>query len=199
MPYPRDTDVQQFRYRFLRTERDIQREFMALTAEHSFSQVTIGMVCQAAHVSRTTFYQHFTDKFQLLERTLIFLLSIPEPEIHRRTGEPFRKKTLELMKIVAKNCADNREFLQSILNDTTLPAFRSLMSAAIESGIEELFKTLTADSSVGVQLAPHGQIFLSSALFGSLMHWVLNEDSTDLDGFCTQITAFIGAVVQIKD
>jgi len=192
MPYPRETDTQLFRYRFLRTERDIQREFMVLTVAHSFSKVTVGMVCKAAHVSRTTFYQHFADKFVLLEGTLILLLSIPEAEISSRSAYPFGEKTFDLMKIVAQNCADNREFLRSILSDATLPAYRSIMSKAVEAGIDELFRYLTADSDQSEKLEKYGKVFLSSALFGSLMHWVLDEDTNDLDGFCRRISAYIG-------
>ncbi len=199
MPYPRETDSQLFRFRFLRTERDMQREFMVLTVAHSFSKVTIGMVCKAAHVSRTTFYQHFDDKFVLLERTLILLLSIPEEEISRRSAFPFGEKTFELMKIVAQNCADNRDFLRSVLNDATLPAYRSLMSKAVEAGIDELFRYLTSDVGQSGKLEKYGKVFLSSALFGSLMHWVLEEETSDLDGFCRKITGYISNTLGLSD
>jgi AcrR family transcriptional regulator len=51
-------------------EQRIIRAFAAVTAEHGYPATTVADVCAAASVSLATFYQHFTDKADLLEAAL---------------------------------------------------------------------------------------------------------------------------------
>lgn len=46
-----------------RTKREIVSALSSLSAEVPFEKVTVTQICERAHISRQTFYQHFQDKY----------------------------------------------------------------------------------------------------------------------------------------
>lgn len=54
--------------RFVRTEQRIRQEFFYLMEEVGFQKITVRMLVEHAEINRSTFYLHYTDKFDLLER-----------------------------------------------------------------------------------------------------------------------------------
>lgn len=53
---------------FERTDRDITDAFVRILMEKSFDRITTQDIISEAMVSRSTFYQHFPDKYAILER-----------------------------------------------------------------------------------------------------------------------------------
>ena len=56
--------------RFLRTRKLIMEAFMEIAIEKDFKDITIKDITQRATVNRATFYYHFFDKYDLLEKVL---------------------------------------------------------------------------------------------------------------------------------
>lgn len=52
---------------FERTDRDITNAFLSLLETKSFEKITVDDIIDAAMVNRSTFYQHFQDKYAILE------------------------------------------------------------------------------------------------------------------------------------
>ena len=52
---------------YARTDRDITEAFLKLLQEKSFEKITVGDIIAEAMVNRSTFYQHYPDKFAVLE------------------------------------------------------------------------------------------------------------------------------------
>ena len=52
---------------FNRTDRDITDAFLKLLLKQPFEKITIQNILDEAMINRSTFYQHFTDKYALLE------------------------------------------------------------------------------------------------------------------------------------
>lgn len=53
---------------FERTDRDIMNAFLSLLGSKAFEKITVSDIIDAAMVNRSTFYQHFQDKYAILER-----------------------------------------------------------------------------------------------------------------------------------
>lgn len=53
--------------RKFKTERDIQAGCISCLAEKLFRELTVPNICEAAMVSRSTFYHHYEDKYALLD------------------------------------------------------------------------------------------------------------------------------------
>ncbi|KAB2443663.1 TetR/AcrR family transcriptional regulator [Bacillus luti] len=56
--------------RIIRTHRLIMDSFIQLSMRKDFKDITIKDITTEATVNRATFYYHFTDKYDLLEKTL---------------------------------------------------------------------------------------------------------------------------------
>ena len=52
---------------YARTDRDITEAFLKLLQEKAFEKITVGDIIGEAMVNRSTFYQHYPDKFAVLE------------------------------------------------------------------------------------------------------------------------------------
>jgi AcrR family transcriptional regulator len=55
-------------YRFQRTDNEIQAAFLKLVNQQGFRNVSVSAVTQAALINRQTFYQHYTDIYDLSEK-----------------------------------------------------------------------------------------------------------------------------------
>ncbi len=53
---------------FERTDRDITNALLAVMERKSFEKTTVQDILEEAMINRSTFYQHFTDKYAVLER-----------------------------------------------------------------------------------------------------------------------------------
>ena len=54
--------------RVRKTEKAIRSAFISLLTTKSFSDITIQDIADKAEISRSTFYDHYADKYQLLEK-----------------------------------------------------------------------------------------------------------------------------------
>ena len=56
-----DTDI-----RVIRTKKAIESAFIEILSEKSFSKITIEEICKKANINRMSFYNHYEDKYDLL-------------------------------------------------------------------------------------------------------------------------------------
>jgi Transcriptional regulator len=191
MPYPRSAETPRSGPRAAKTGREIQAAFVRLVPEKGFDAVSIADICREAEVNRTTFYLHFGDKYELLARSLVDLLVIPEHLVEQHAELPLAESILGLMKFVAENCLRYRAFFLSILEDGKYPAFYSLFAKNLEGGVAELVAMLNGRlKRQGKPLDESCVVFVSSAFFGSLMHWVKEGKPAELDAYCRSITKY---------
>jgi len=54
--------------RFRKTEQAIQRAFLTLLKTNTFEDITIKEICALAECNRNTFYLHYVDKHDLMEK-----------------------------------------------------------------------------------------------------------------------------------
>lgn len=55
-------------HQFERTDRDITNAFLTLLNTKAFEKITVSDIIDAAMINRSTFYQHFQDKYAILEK-----------------------------------------------------------------------------------------------------------------------------------
>ena len=53
---------------FERTDRDITNALFQIMTEKPFEKITVQNIIDEAKINRSTFYQHFPDKYAILER-----------------------------------------------------------------------------------------------------------------------------------
>ena len=73
--------------RIQRTQKAIIDTFYELLEEKHFSQITIIDICEKALINRGTFYTHFQDKYQLLEKCVYDMMMSLDEEVDRVHGD----------------------------------------------------------------------------------------------------------------
>ena len=80
--------------RVRRTRKLLQQALMELTVEKGFDTITVSDITARAEVNRSTFYRHYLDKYDLLEKLMdeayeLISLETPEAEIAgEAAGQP---------------------------------------------------------------------------------------------------------------
>lgn len=105
--------------RVQKTRESIRDAFLALVRENGFNGVTVHELCVRARINRSTFYLHYTDKYDLLDKIT-----------HEATG-----KVLHLVSPATIVGADRK---------VRMPLFQSMVLSLFQSILEDrvLYKTL---------------------------------------------------------
>ncbi|MCP3797234.1 TetR/AcrR family transcriptional regulator [Paenibacillus sp. CH40] len=60
--------------RIYKTKIAIERALIELLQQHHFKDITIKKICDQALIGRSTFYSHYLDKYDLLEKNSMLLI-----------------------------------------------------------------------------------------------------------------------------
>ena len=55
--------------RVIKTRSNIRKEFLSLLQQYEFRAITVSMIIERCQINRSTFYLHYTDIYDLLEKT----------------------------------------------------------------------------------------------------------------------------------
>ncbi len=184
---------------FDKTSDGIKRALIELISrERSFETVSITDICREAGIHRSTFYAHFSDKFELLSMCLLDIISIPERVTGKYADAVLYDRIFNLMKFVAANCTAHKSFLLVILEDGKYPAYYSQFVKTLEAQIGQLLGLLSVSfRQKGVLIDDNCVVFLGSALFGALLHWTKSGLPQDLDSYCASITGYVFSTLGI--
>ncbi|UJL46191.1 TetR/AcrR family transcriptional regulator [Virgibacillus sp. NKC19-16] len=173
--------------RTIRTRKLIMDGFIELAMKKDFNDISIKDITSVATVNRATFYNHFYDKYDLLEKVLSESMMrevIQEVSTHGVIHE-------ESMKSI---------FLSIIQAHTSLSNQCSRSYEAFTPQIEAIFKMELQDffsEWAGIQWPNQNKtevkafaVMLSWALYGAAMHWMQNQTEKPED-YIKQLMPFI--------
>lgn len=103
---------------FERTDRDIINAFLSLLANKTFEKITVSDIIREAMINRSTFYQHFPDKYAILE-TLQHKYVTELTELVQRIQTQNYTNLKQIDQIFEKYFKKNRENLQLLLHIKT--------------------------------------------------------------------------------
>jgi len=172
-------EVLKYERKTLQTKNDIKEAFTALLEEKNFNAVTVRDITTRANINRGTFYLHYLDKYDLLEKC--------EQEIFHHLDE----KTEEMLPSNMKHFLlsdtphpfiinifayfqKNAPFLKVVLGPNGDPSFEEKLRNLI---IKKMFKNVSNFTKIENLNMPIEVItqFVSSALIGVIRYW-LNTD-----------------------
>lgn len=140
-----------------RTDRDITNSFLVLLKRKNFEKITVQDILDEALVNRSTFYQHFTSKYDVLERLLADMMQ----QLYDITFDIRNKETPHLADIDAlfnSYFKKNRDVLRSLIHIKTEHVdiiqewtnyFKKLFGKLENQLVNELDATLMANMFVG--------------------------------------------------
>lgn len=116
--------------RSLKTRSAMAEALTELTLEKGYHRVTVQDICRKARVNRSTFYRHFEDKDDLLERHMAELfagLKKLAPEVGSKHLADAQQQDISHLEAFYTFVADHAEFFQEILSERGSFRFRSML------------------------------------------------------------------------
>ncbi|QDG81083.1 TetR/AcrR family transcriptional regulator [Weissella cibaria] len=163
------------------TRQQILDAFLTLVKEKDVSKITINDITTIAKINRSTFYRHFDDKFDLIEKTETTIFNAIEKslqdnilngQIKSITQAEFGNYRLELLGILK----DNADFISAMLSKNGDLTFESKLIAQMRDfsmiGLSALgidFDSIPASRELTMQ-------FMANGLIGVVRHWLANDD-----------------------
>lgn len=194
-----DEKTQDLRVR--RTRLLLRNAFMELMTEKNFRSITVQDIADRAMVNRTTFYDHFVDKYALLEYAISEQFKQP---LHSTVPEDSQFSPENLRLLLITTC----EFLSQLRNHC-LPKDREilpLVQTQITRLIAEILTSWIDDAlphnARSMSRAPLIATITGWAIYGAGLYWSQANEQESLSEFVSQalpaITASFGQAINAR-
>ncbi|MHA6481746.1 TetR/AcrR family transcriptional regulator [Paenibacillus sp. strain BS8-2] len=156
--------------RFVRTRKYIMDSFIELSSKKEFKDITIKDITTAAMINRATFYYHFQDKFELLEKVLSEVLFI-NLESDLIANDELNEERLTRIFLAITS-------FQSSLSDRCHRGYEDTIALIIREQLNILFykmlsKGHPAENKVGLERT---SAMLSWGIYGASVEWKSNSE-----------------------
>ena len=169
--------------RIIKTRRLIRDAFVELLEIKGFNGITISDIADRAMINRSTFYLHYTDKYDLLQQTMEEamqnILQLVAPETHIIDGKLEYNSFIQNISSILKAVERDAMLYKIILNDKEM------------SGITKKFENALIDK-LDICYPDHilisRDLFLEmiTSLYMSAIKWWLNNDMKYSPNFMAQ-------------
>lgn len=182
-----------------RTKQLIQESFMQILEEKSFESITVGDITKKAQINRGTFYLHYKDKFDLLDKIEQQLFEdlgkrIDELQTNYSATDTFEKGQEQLAAALFRSIKMHSPMLKILLNNHGRAGFhirfRDAFSEKVRVNLEKN-ESFYANFNVPME---YFLSFITSAFLGLIEQWVLNGvDKTpqEMTAIYIEIISFI--------
>ncbi|GAJ26558.1 transcriptional regulator [Liquorilactobacillus sucicola DSM 21376 = JCM 15457] len=104
--------------RKIKTKRLIEMTFINILSEKELSRITIKEICEKALISKSTFYDHYVDKYALVDTIIQEYSNEFQKEIHERFKSVDEHNTFEVISGITQGMALQNKNLSTILRVT---------------------------------------------------------------------------------
>ena len=177
--------------RIVRTTKMIMKSLRELASERGLDLITVKEITEEAQVNRATFYYHFKDKKDLIEKTLIedfkvYLLN-PIIECEKIDEESLRKiyfAFIKYIETISIYCQADFKYLRGELT-------QSMTKQLIEQFQHILRKDNPSSDDEYLRLS---SVALSSSIVGFIHEWMAN-DNLDVEQLIERTTPILLNIV----
>ena len=180
--------------RVKRTQMMLQQAFMDLVIEVGFSAITIQMLADRAMINRATFYRHYEDIYDLVEKVYINLINEYLESVKAvMPGNPVATLTC-----IFEHCGTYAPFYLALLSE--LPRFQELVRDTGEQQLETFFMSLGADESKMTMPRPIIFRYWMSAQMGLVQWWLETGQEIPAEQMAQHLWQMLeqGAVKQLQ-
>jgi len=173
--------------RVIKTKRAIKKAFLTLVKQKEYERVTVQDIADEAMINRNTFYLHYEDKADLVNKLMTESLEKIEQSISRDISIPeviHKEYFSHMLYVMFQTIEKDKEFFQVMLGDHVQTNFSKKLKEVLTDHIifnEENVK-IKLDHKVDIILE-----YMISGMIGVIILWIgsseLNINET-VDNLC---------------
>ena len=136
--------------RILKTKASLYRGLMTLMKTKPFEDIKISEICQESLINRSTFYDHYTDKYELIQSLMNDMKDelINNLNISKKTNN-IKEYYIELIKILLEHIDSNKEIYSAMMKINSNSIAKDMMTEAIITYItKEIDNNYTNESKI---------------------------------------------------
>ena len=166
-----------------KTKSNLYKSFIKLIKQKSFIHITITDICEDAKINRSTFYDHFKDKYELLES----LVEDSNAELKSRLASTekhhsIKSLLIDHLDVLLKYLEENKEIYSILIS---IKKTSLVFSSLLDSFKEEVVQSANNDTKQMILL------FYSSASIGFIVEQLRDIHSFQKDKVLKQLKKLI--------
>ncbi len=112
----RGIDFMEEDVRIYKTKKNISEALIILLNEKDFNQITIKDICSRSLISKSTFYSHYVDKYDLMEKIVNKYAVFLKNEIKLRFKSGNQGNVAQVLEMIMDQIAANKTEIATLLN-----------------------------------------------------------------------------------
>lgn len=171
------------------TKKVIAYSFKDLLKTNDFQKISIKEIMTLADYRRQTFYDHFSDKYELLN--WLYNQEMTETIDHFINYEHWKKIITRVLYYFEKN----KLFYQKTLPIDNNNSFDSILSMHLQAFFKEIILTLDASNLPPEQLKQN-TIFFAYGLTGFIKKWLMDDCETPISDMEKKLITIIETTIK---
>lgn len=178
--------------RVLRTRRLIMDSFIELSAKKEFKDITIKDITTEAMINRATFYYHFEDIYDLLEKALSEVLLVNLNDEAYKTDKLNEEAVISIFTAITN--------FQKSLSNRCHRGYEDTIARIIREQLEVIFyKMLVNQSTMVDKEAPKiNAVILSWGIYGASVEWKRNGMTIPPEEFIKSAIPYLLSGIEIE-
>ncbi|MEW4372052.1 TetR/AcrR family transcriptional regulator [Paenibacillus kandeliae] len=180
--------------RVLRTQQWIREALITLIEQVGFAAVTIQNLTHQAGINRATFYQHYQDKYDLLEHITTNMLASLKAEVNveylKKADVNLDLHTMESLFLrVLTIISQHHHSFKVMLGDRGLPSFQQQMIDLIKENLHEVIRQPASTDPSFVITRDIAITYSATANVGLLTQWLTGKMPYSAEFMATQMAS----------
>ena len=176
--------------RVKRTHHLLRQALMELMPEKGFQAITVQDIADRAMINRATFYEHFSDKYALLEYSLRDLFS---KTLASRVHDKIEFNSENLRLLLLTTCEFLAQLRRRCLpkDQQLLPVVQTQITTVINETLLIWFKEAPPDASLRYTSPDLAAAVMSWAIYGAAFYWSQEDYQESVNEFVVRALPLI--------
>lgn len=176
--------------RIIKTKNNLYRGLLELMKDKTFEEIKVSEICNQSLVNRSTFYDHFTDKYELLQSLIEDLKNeLTECLVVSIKSDELKDYYMELIKVLLEHIDKNKDIYSSVIKINSNSIARDMMTNSIlDSVSKEIDENFTNNSKVPTKLIV---LFYTSGIINVILESLSDPNNFDTNNLCQIIDKLI--------
>jgi AcrR family transcriptional regulator len=150
----------------------IRESLMELMKSKSILSVSVKDICDLADISRSTFYDHYKDQYDLLKQIEDETLAYFEDMLNKYKDKQTKKETGQMVEEMLTYIANNGNIIHVLLSENGDFDFQKklLYHFIMHNQITKYFSEMQNEEA-----KPYYSVFLVHGAIGLIQHWLKNN------------------------